>query len=152
MLQWAGKLALICFHFISAPWKCIVSVWPTVPHINKIYVYPLGWFDWHWGKHPRWQSSWDQHGAHLGPVGPRWAPCGPHEPCYEGYDCPSDSEVTLAKPRLSVCLNPMYLTWFELEWWYPILTNQLAFSGRQVANHPTQTSLRMQHNVVILAR
>ena len=30
------------------------------------------------------QSSWDQHGAHLGPVGPRWAPCWPHEPCYQG--------------------------------------------------------------------
>ena len=29
-----------------------------------------------------WQSSWDQHGAHLGPVGPRWAPCWPHAPCY----------------------------------------------------------------------
>ena len=27
---------------------------------------------------PRWQSSWGQHGAHLGPVGPRWAPCWPH--------------------------------------------------------------------------
>ena len=24
-----------------------------------------------------------QHGAHLGPVGPRWAPCWPHEPCYQ---------------------------------------------------------------------
>ena len=24
------------------------------------------------------------HGAHLGPVGPRWAPCWPHEPCYKG--------------------------------------------------------------------
>ena len=23
------------------------------------------------------------HGAHLGPVGPRWAPCWPHEPCYQ---------------------------------------------------------------------
>ena len=28
--------------------------------------------------------SWGQHGAHLGPVGPRWAPCWPHEPCYQG--------------------------------------------------------------------
>ena len=26
-----------------------------------------------------------QHGAHLGPVGPRWALCWPHEPCYQGY-------------------------------------------------------------------
>ena len=28
-----------------------------------------------------------QHGAHLGPVGPRWAPRRPHEPCYLGVDC-----------------------------------------------------------------
>ena len=33
---------------------------------------------------PLW-SSWGQHGAHLGPVGPRWAPCWPHEPCYQGW-------------------------------------------------------------------
>ena len=25
-----------------------------------------------------------QHGAHLGPRGPRWAPCSPHELCYLG--------------------------------------------------------------------
>ena len=25
------------------------------------------------------------HGAHLGPVGPRWAPCWPHELWYQGY-------------------------------------------------------------------
>ena len=35
-------------------------------------------------KVPRLQGSWGQHGAHLGPVGPRWAPCWPYEPCYEG--------------------------------------------------------------------
>ena len=29
-------------------------------------------------------GSWDQHGVHLGPTGPRWAPCWPHEPCYLG--------------------------------------------------------------------
>ena len=23
------------------------------------------------------------HGANMGPVGPRWAPCWPHEPCYQ---------------------------------------------------------------------
>ena len=34
--------------------------------------------------HPRQQSSWGQYGAHLGPVGPRWAPCWHHEPCYQG--------------------------------------------------------------------
>ena len=33
---------------------------------------------------PRLQGSWGQHGTHLGPVGPRWAPCWPHELCYQG--------------------------------------------------------------------
>ena len=33
---------------------------------------------------PRLQGSWGQHGAHVGPVVPRWAPCWPHEPCYRG--------------------------------------------------------------------
>ena len=33
---------------------------------------------------PRYQGSWGQHGAHLGPTGPRWAPCWPHESCYQG--------------------------------------------------------------------
>ena len=36
------------------------------------------------GQQPRQQSSWGQHGTHLGSVGPRWAPCWPHEPCYQG--------------------------------------------------------------------
>ena len=30
------------------------------------------------------QGFWGQHGAHLGPTGPRWAPCWPREPCYLG--------------------------------------------------------------------
>ena len=34
--------------------------------------------------HPRWQGSWDLHGTHLGPTGPRWVPCWPHESCYQG--------------------------------------------------------------------
>ena len=33
---------------------------------------------------PRQQSSWGQHGAHLGPVA-TWAPCWPHEACYQGW-------------------------------------------------------------------
>ena len=31
-------------------------------------------------------GSWSHHGAHLGPVGPRWAPCWPHQPCYQGKE------------------------------------------------------------------
>ena len=33
---------------------------------------------------PWWQLSWGQHGANLGPIGPRWAPCWCHELCYLG--------------------------------------------------------------------
>ena len=33
---------------------------------------------------PRWQGSCGQHGAHLCPGGPRWAPLWPYESCYEG--------------------------------------------------------------------
>ena len=36
---------------------------------------------------PWQQGSWGPHGAHLGPTGPRWAPCWPHEPCYLGLRC-----------------------------------------------------------------
>ena len=32
------------------------------------------------------QGSWDQHGAHLGPTGPRWAQCWSHELCYLGRE------------------------------------------------------------------
>ena len=35
-------------------------------------------------RYPWWQGSWGQHGAHLGPTGPSWAPCWPHELCYLG--------------------------------------------------------------------
>ena len=32
-----------------------------------------------------WLCTFCQHGTHLGPVGPRWAPCWFHDPCYQGY-------------------------------------------------------------------
>ena len=37
------------------------------------------------GKHPWQQGLWGQHGAQLGPTGPRWAPYWSHEPCYLGH-------------------------------------------------------------------
>ena len=33
--------------------------------------------------------TWGQHGAHLGPVGLRWALCWPHKPHYQGSHCQS---------------------------------------------------------------
>ena len=47
-------------------------------------------------RHPRWQGSWGLHGAHLGTTGPRWAPCWPHEPCYQG------------------CYHIVELSWYQL--------------------------------------
>ena len=38
-------------------------------------------------KEPWEQGSWGHHGAHLGPTGPRWALCWPHEISYLGIDC-----------------------------------------------------------------
>ena len=32
----------------------------------------------------RYHSPWGQNGAHLSPVGPKWAPYWPHEPCNQG--------------------------------------------------------------------
>ena len=45
---------------------------------------------------PRWSNPDSKvHGAHLGPVGPRWAPCGPHEPFYQGtYSKSCESMLT----------------------------------------------------------
>ena len=42
-----------------------------------------------------------QHGAHLGPVGLRRAPCWPHEPCYQG----NLSAVVADNKRLSISDN-----------------------------------------------
>ena len=55
---------------------CGVYVVNSLRKVTRKYVH----------KHPRKQGSWGQHGAHLGPTGPRWAPCWPHESCYPGYD------------------------------------------------------------------
>ena len=37
-----------------------------------------------------------QHGAHLGPGGPRWAPCWPNEPCYQGAFIASCNGINVA--------------------------------------------------------
>ena len=52
-----------------------------------------------------------QHGANLGPVGPRWAPCWPHEPCYK------DLFVSMTrKARVSLKRKP-YQQWVPaLQW------------------------------------
>ena len=51
---------------------------------------------------PRYQGSWGLHGAHLGPTGPRWAPCWPHEPCYQGCINPS---THISMTLIDLCNN-----------------------------------------------
>ena len=47
------------------------------------------------------QGSLGPHGAHLGPAGPRWAPCWPHEPCYRGMICHEMGLLIPAKAKPS---------------------------------------------------
>ena len=58
-----------------------------------------------------------QHGAHLGPVGPRWAPCWPYEPCYQGChgwsNCDSGHKGTecLLIIRTGCSVQVLFLVW-----------------------------------------
>ena len=61
---------------------------------------------------PWYQASWGQHGAHLGPTGPRWAPCWPHEHCYLGI---------LWNLRQAAFRVSMMITFF-CQWWILIGT------------------------------
>ena len=47
-----------------------------------VNLYPSGWFHWHWVND---NPDSKVHGAHLGPTGPRWDPCWPHELCSLGW-------------------------------------------------------------------
>ena len=54
---------------------------------------------------PRWQNPWGQHGAHLGPVGPSWAPCWPYEPCYQGGFITQQRELSTSRDWISLELT-----------------------------------------------
>ena len=78
-------------------WHCgkAVNASDAVMQLQSICKFTAASFGfWHHSPNiswPRKQSSCGQHGAHLGPVGPRWAPCWPHEPCYQGVRIMSDT-------------------------------------------------------------
>ena len=74
---------------------------------------------------PKCHRPWGQHGAPLGPVGPRWAPCWPHEPWYQGYlqSVPYNlkevlnehlNECLLAILSLDICDDAMYVNTLTL--------------------------------------
>ena len=71
---------------LVAVWlKCHCYLFPRV-HLTITQYWFRYWL-------PRKQSPWGRHGAHLGPVGPRWAPCWPHEPWYQGWRRKDDCSV-----------------------------------------------------------
>ena len=54
----------------------VTSLWCQLFELRCVYQ-DTGALPWQHG-------SWDQRGAHLGPTGPRWAPCWPCELCSLG--------------------------------------------------------------------
>ena len=66
--MWSKKIAIL---IAITSLKCVLQLSNTVTqHECRLYVYQenLVWFSWH----------------HLGPTGPRWAPCWSHGLCYLG--------------------------------------------------------------------
>ena len=76
-------------------WQAWLGSIVAEPHVN----FPSDWRIWNINltfllvENTWYLDSWmltqiarfmGQHGAHLGPVGPRWAPWWPHEPSYQG--------------------------------------------------------------------
>ena len=80
-----------------APWTVfrpiIADGKPSCPWLNTNYQTNVNYkqtigyniTSWFRIKIPDRKGSWGQHGAHLGPVVPMWAPCWPHEPCYQVF-------------------------------------------------------------------
>ena len=66
--------AVVCLRWL---YHHMLSVSHAHTH-TRIYIYMYIYI-------PHIIRSWGHHGTHLGPVVPRWAPCWPHEPCYQGY-------------------------------------------------------------------
>ena len=81
---------------------CVLSGYTAGPlgnywhnHCSEIIVSP--WL----------QGSWGQHGAHLGPIGPKWAPCWPHEPwylgCYMQWNINQNAYIVIKKRDILKC-------------------------------------------------
>ena len=46
------------------------------------------------------KGSWGTHGAHMGHVGPSWAPRWPHKPCHQGCSCESTTDRQLFQKHI----------------------------------------------------
>ena len=65
-----NQLCPCCLHLVGFLGFVVRTVWPPGLGITR----------------PNWSTPDSKaHGTNLGPVGPRWTPCWPHEPCYQGH-------------------------------------------------------------------
>ena len=82
------------------------SLFNTLEHIFLMHISFNWWVkcccEFVYGTRPRQQGSWGHHGAHLGPVGPRWVPCWPHE---RGYQVTCIIFFIFFYPSSSTCLS-----------------------------------------------
>ena len=69
-----------------------LGVWPWIPREGSVSV-----------SYPDKQGSWGQRGAHLGPTGPRRAPCWPHELWYLGSQVQRGLVVTSVLKTKMIC-------------------------------------------------
>ena len=110
------------FHYESLCTFCINNECDSTPDINdeKTAILYFGQillsshFD-QGHMHTQIAKFRGQHGAHLGPVGPRLAPCWPHEQCYWG-SCPRLASVWVLvsiinpNPKLNVSCRVITLS------------------------------------------
>ena len=98
---------------------------------------------------PTWSSSWGQHGSNLGPVGPRWAPCWPHEPCYQGSDAMLGTLLWVSKYtcRRTVWyrLSPCMILWLALR---NVISLEI---GRNMIHWCSTTMLRTVKHLVFIS-
>ena len=103
-------------------------------------------------------SSWGQHGAHQGPVGPGWASCWSHEPCYQAKLWTLSQNITQLRPRFDFtqCIKHVFLlstfdTWlvFLCVW---LVSQMIVFRppGKMTHHACTVNTLRPRHHVSLV--
>ena len=115
--RWNGGISYYWFPFVVWHWS--------------FYLYPTGLFHWHRDNNtialapmrqlwriwlnipPQIARFMRPIRDHLGPTGPRWAPCWPHGPCYQGRNSTIDT-IALATIRQLCQMWLNYATWMNL--------------------------------------
>ena len=109
---------------------------------------------WKYCRVPRKQSSWGQHGAHLGPVGPRWTPCWPHEPRYQGSCQFPGLNIAVIAAKRQLVITPCFAAIYISVTKYSVFTiTQLLiyfYCATNMTNCYIWINKYLTHNLVIL--